>query len=324
MYSNTQALPRPDINTFVLEAANVENLLVAPRIFGVYSSPTREGAYPKITTQLGDLLKAPDGNTPDDFTLRGKDGGYNEINRAHTTDSFVCVDRGLEERIDDSFARDASRFFDVEVITAQMILRQMRLAQEARCASVLFNTSNFNATNSVTAYTEANIATIDFPQDVLNAVDRLTGKGITPNTMVMNQAVWNRLRRSSKLQTYLYGNLPSGLQRMVSDTDLANAFGVQNVIIAAVKKDSAAKKATPSLSHIWNNSYIWIGNTASGDFAAGGAVRQIIWTGDAPDLYVTETYRNEARRGDMVRVRQHATEKVIDQTAGELITTQWA
>jgi hypothetical protein len=324
MYSNTQALPRPDINTFVIEAANVENLLVAPRIFGVYSSPTREGAYPKITTQLGELLKAPDGNTPDDFTLRGKDGSYNEINRAHTSDSFVCVDRGLEERIDDAFSRDASRFFDVEVITAQMILRQMRLAQEVRAAAVLFNSNTFNATNSVTPYTEANIATMDFAQDVTNAVDRLTGKGVTPNTMVLSQPVWNRLRRSARLQTYLYGNLPSGLQRMVSDTDLATAFGIQNVIIAAVRRDTSAKKASSVLSHIWGTNFVWIGNTASGDFAAGGAVRQIIWTGDAPDLFVTETYRNEARRGDMVRVRQFATEKVIDQTAGELITTQWA
>jgi len=324
MYSNTQALPRPDINAYVIEAANVENLLVSPRIFGVYASPTREGAYPKITTQLGDLLKSPDGTAPDDFTLRGKDGSYNEINRAHTTDSFVCVDRGLEERIDDAFARDASRFFDVEVITAQMILRQMRLAQEVRCSSVLYNPSNFNATNSAVAYTEANLATIDFPRDLLDAVDRLTGKGITPNTMVMNIAVWNRLRRSTKLQTYLYGNLPSGNQRMVTEADLGNAFGIQNVIVATVKRDTAAKKGTPSLSHIWNNNYVWLGNTASGDFAAGGAVRQIIWTGDAPDLFVTETYRNEARRGDMVRVRQHTTEKVIDQTAGELITTQWA
>lgn len=324
MYSNTQALPRPDINTFVIEAANIESLLVAPRIFGAYSSPTREGAYPKITTQLGDLLKAPDGNTLDDFTLRGKDGAYNEINRAHTSDSFVCVDRGLEERIDDAFARDAARFFDVEVITAQMILRQMRLAQEKRCCDTLFNAATFNATAAVVAYTEGNLATIDFPQDTLNAVDRLTGKGITPNTMVMNQAVWNRLRRSPKLQTYLYGNLPSGLQRMVTGADLASAFGVENVIIASVKRDTAPKGKTPTLSHIWGSNLIWMGNTASGDFSAGGAVRQIIWTGDAPDLFVTETYRNEARRGDMVRVRQFATEKVIDQTAGELITTNFA
>jgi hypothetical protein len=324
MYSNTQALPRPDINAYVIEAAGIEGLLVAPRIFGVYGSPSREGAYPKITTQLGELLKAPDGDAPDDFTIRGKDGSYNEINRAHTTDSFVCVDRGLEERIDDAFARDASRFFDAEVITAQMILRQMRLAQEKRCASVLFDTNNFNATNSAVAYTESNIATIDFPRDMLDAVDRLTGKGIIPNTVVMNIAVWNRLRRSSKLQTYLFGNLPSGLQRMVTPSDLADAFGIQNIVIAAVKSDTAKKAKTPSLSHIWAPNYVWIGNTASGDFAAGGAVRQIIWTGDAPDLFVSETYRNEARRGDMVRVRQHTTEKVIDQTAGELITTQWA
>ena len=320
MYSNTNAIIRSDINTFVIEAAGIESLLIAPRIFGVYSSPTRAGIYPRIRTALGNLLKSKDGEA--DFTLRGPDGSYNETSRAHEQDTFECFDRGLEERIDDAYARDYSRFFDAEVITAQMVLRQMRLAMEVRCAGVLYNPSNFTTTDTTVAYSEANLATVDFARDVNEALDRLTGKGISPNTMVLNLGLWNRLRRSAKLQTYIFGNLPSGQQRLVNPGDIASVFGITNVFIAAAKHDIASKNKTPVLEHIWNDDYVWIGATGSGDFAAGGAVRQIIWTGDAPDLFVTETYRNETRRGDMVRVRQHASEKVIDQTAGELLATQ--
>lgn len=320
MYSNTNAIIRSDINTFVIEAAGVENLLVAPRIFGAYSSPTRAGIYPRIRTALGNLLKSKDGEA--DFTLRGPDGSYNETSRAHETDTFETVDRGLEERIDDAYARDFSRFFDAEVITATMVLRQMRLAMEVRCASTLYDPSQFNTVNSTVAYSEANLSTIDFALDVNEAIDRLTGKGITPNTMVMNMGLWNRLRRSPKLQTYLFGNLPSGQQRLVNPTDIGSVFGIPNVIVAAAKHDISSKSKTPNLQHIWSDDYIWIGQTGAGDFGSGGAVRQIVWTGDAADLFVTETYRNEARRGDMVRVRQHSAEKVIDQTAAELIATQ--
>jgi flagella basal body P-ring formation protein FlgA len=55
-----------------------------------------------------------------------------------------------------------------------------------------------------------------------------------------------------------------------------------------------------------------------------GVGRTIVWTADAPGMFVTETYRSEPRRGDMVRVRMHSAEKIVDATAGELLTTGWA
>jgi hypothetical protein len=39
---------------------------------------------------------------------------------------------------------------------------------------------------------------------------------------------------------------------------------------------------------------------------------------------VTETYRNETRRSNIVRVRQNTTEKIVDATQGTLITTQYS
>jgi hypothetical protein len=45
-----------------------------------------------------------------------------------------------------------------------------------------------------------------------------------------------------------------------------------------------------------------------------------VWTEDS-ELFTTETYRDEKRRSDMVRVRHNTAEKVIDETAGELIAT---
>ena len=62
-----------------------------------------------------------------------------------------------------------------------------------------------------------------------------------------------------------------------------------------------------------------------GDFTGGGVGRSIVWGADSPGgLFVSETYRDEKRRGNMIRVRMNTDEKIIDETAGELITTQWA
>ena len=231
----------------------------------------------------------------------------------------------MEERIDDVIARDLERFFDVEVLTTKLITRQVMLDYETRVAAAIMNSSTFTATAATVAYTEANLATIDVVFDIFAAKERLTRRGLVPNTLILTDSVFNRLRRSTKLQTFLYGTLGAGTgYRLINTSDLGNALGIPNVFIAAATYDSANKGATPVLTPVWGNTYLWIGYVAGGDFSAMGAGRTIIWTADAPGMFVTETYRSEPRRGDMVRVRMHSAEKIIDATAGELITTNWA
>jgi hypothetical protein len=313
-YSNAGAIIRNDINSYVLQAASVEKTLVAQQVLPPLSVGARAATYPRIRVSRGELLKAAVD------TLRAQDGSYGEITRSYESDTYDCLDRGLEERIDDAFTRDMDRFFDNERITAQMLLRNIMLAAEVRCAAQIYNTSVFATTNSGTAYSEANLATFDFAADFSAAQERLAMFGQVANTLVLNLKMWNRIRRSAKFQAFLFGNLPSGLSRTVKPQDVGDEFGV-NVIIAAGTRDTAKKGQTATLSFIWPDSHVWIGNVQSGDFAAGGAGRTLVWSEDS-DLYTTETYREEGRRGDMVRVRQNCVEKIIDETAGQLIATQ--
>ena len=312
-YANTGAAIRSDINTIVTQAANADKQFIADKVLPVYTSNTKTGIYPVLKIAKGELLGALTG------TERAQGGSYNEIVRAYESDTFDCLDRGLQERIDDAFAQDFSRFTDVEVSTAALLLRNIKAAAEVRAAAALFNSSTFTTTSATVDILEANLATVDVPKDIDNAIERLALKGQTANTLVVNQRIWNRFKRSTKLQSYLYGNLPSGVQRTVKPEDLGSEFGL-NIVIAAASKNSAKKNATASLSFIWSDAYFWIGNVQGGDFTAGGAGRTIVWTQDS-DLYTTETWRDEDRRSDMLRVRQHCVEKIIDSTAGELIAT---
>ena len=316
MYVNTAAIIRHDLNSFVEEAAGADAYFIGQKVMPVFASPVKAGVFPKIEIEGGELMKA-------ESTKRGPSGTYNEVARKITTDNYTCVDRGLEERIDDVFVRDMSRFFDVEVLTSKLITRSMMLDYEIRVANKLFDTTVFNTTNASTAFTEANIATFDFPREVMEAKERLTRKGIIPNTMILSDSLFNRVRRSSKLQTFLYGSLGAGTSyRLVNAQDIASAFNIPQVLVAAATFDTAAKGADQSLSPVWSSDYIWVGNVQEGDFSAMGAGRTIVWTGDSPSLFQTETYRNEARRGDMVRVRHHTDEKIVDATSAEIIYAQ--
>jgi len=69
----------------------------------------------------------------------------------------------------------------------------------------------------------------------------------------------------------------------------------------------------------------WVGCTKGGDYSEGGAGRTLVWEADIPSgLYATETYRDEKRRSDRVRVRTNSIEKVLNGNAGQLIATAWA
>jgi hypothetical protein len=318
MYSNSAAVIRQDLSVFAEEASGADNYFIASKIMPVIESPVKAGVYPRIRMAGGQLLKA-------ESTRRGPTGTYNEVDRKIETDTFDCVDRGLEERIDDVIARDFSRFFDVEVLTTKLITRQIMLDYEIRVAAAIMNTSTFNTTGLTTALTEANLGTMDIVADIFAAKERLTRRGLVPNTIIMTDSVFNRLRRSIKLQTFLYGTIGAGTgYRLINAQDIGNALGIPNVFIAAATYDSADKGQAPILKPVWGNDTIFIGYVAGGDFSAMGVGRTIVWTADAPGMFVTETYRSEPRRGDMVRVRMHSAEKIVDATAGEILTTGWA
>lgn len=319
-YANTAAVSRPEISAFLEEAIGAERYFIGQLVMPIYTSKARAGRYPRMKIEGGELLRAQS-------TKRSPTGTYNEVTRRFDWDTYDCVDRGLEERVDDAITREMADFFDAEVLTGKLVTRGVMLDYEVRVAEAVMNDDNFNATNGSVVYSEANIATIDFPKDLMEAKERLTRKAQIPNTLILSESAFNRIRRSTKLQTFLYGTLGQGTAyRLVNPEDIAKAFLIERVMVASATYDSSVKGSTAAnLIPIWGNDYLFLGNVQGGDFSAGGVGRTIVWGADCPGgLVVTETYRAENRRGDMVRVRQNTAEKIIDGTAGELISTRWA
>jgi hypothetical protein len=317
MYPN--ATSRPEISVFLEEAAQAESYFIAPSIMPVYSVKARAGRYPRIRIRDGALLKG-------ESTKRGPTGTYNEVDRKFEWDTYDCVDRGLTERVDDVVEEEFADFFEAEVLTSKLVARALGIDYEKRVADLIMNSANFTATAGAVNYTEANLATINFPKDLMDAKTRLARKGVTPNMMIITDTLFNRIRRSTLLQNFLYGNLGSGTSyRMVNQEDIAKAFNLTQCLVASATIDSGKKGQDSSLAPIWSTSHIFLGQVASGDFTSGGVGRTLVWDADCPGgLFTTETYRDEDRRSQIVRVRTNSTEKIIDSNAGELITTNFA
>lgn len=317
-YNTTDSVPRQDISTLLMEAVHQEKHYIAPMLLPIYGSEREVGRYPKFTIGKGELLKR-------ESQKRGATGTYNESEEVFEWDSYQTVEYGHEKRIDDVVRKQMRDFFDAEMVTAKFCSNKLMLDYEVEAANALLNPATFTAAAAGTAYTEANLDTMDVPADINAVIEALTLVGEEPNTIVLSLPLFNRIKRSKKLQTYLYGHLNTsqGGSNITSQI-IADAFGIANVIVAKKSHDNAIKGKT-NVVPVWSNNYIWIGDVQGGDFMNGGAGRTIIWDADSEGgLFTTDQYRDEARRGDKIRVRSNRVIKVVNPNSARLITTNWA
>ena len=323
MYNNSTAVYRPDIQAFLMQAEDVEEAFIAQDLFPLHNTSKRTGQYPKITIAGGGLMRA-------DESTRNATGTYNEITRGHTWDNFKLTDRGLKVRIDDDKADEMDDFLDLEVTESRLLKRSLLYGHESRAATALMDTSIFSYEDKKVAYTEANLATIDFPYDMMLAIKRLKNRGVLPNTIVLSDTLWNLIRRSTMLNNYIFGATNS-IKRLIKAKDIGDAFseeagGPITVKVASASLDTSNRaKSTSTFTPIWGNAAIWVGKVKGGDLQAGGATRCLSWTKAVKSgLFETESWRDEERRGDMIRIRSYSDFKVLDETAGQIITTSYA
>jgi len=306
---------RADIAQAVFEGlSNKNNLFIGTEVMPVFSSDVRSGAYLKLNLGDSEALN-------DDALKIAAGAGYPRTSRRFSSDSFDAIEYGLEEVLPDSNRRDLDRFFDTEVNIASMLLRQIQVSHEARVASAAFAANGLTAISASAAYTDANITSFDVPGDVAQAKLELAKYGVLANTLIMSMPVFERIRRSAKVQNQFFGIVPSDQSRLLSEGEVAAAVGVDRVLVGRAPKNTAKKGQVYSGGFIWSNTYMALANTVGGDFSGGGFGRTIVWAADSPVPFVSETYRDEARRADVLRVRQNSAEKVIDGSSIIRITT---
>jgi hypothetical protein len=325
MYANAGAVFRADLAGVVMQTSEWETGLIASRVLPVVNVDTKDGQYPKFNLTQGQLLKR------ESNIARAVGAAYSRGTAAWEQDTYATQERGHEMPIDLNTIKDMSRFFDVESTTALLCKRKPLLEWEIRAAAATFSTGNYGSeTNSGTAYTIANIATFDVGLDVDLAKERLLGKGESSNnlSLVMSNAVFIRLRASTKLQNRLRGiGVSADTILQVDEAAVAEALGVKEVIVGKNYYDIAAENVAFSGSAIWGNTYIWVGRLGSGgspaSMLAGGAQYTLNWSQYGPPMGVF-SYQEPQTNSVVIRASHHVTEKVVNANQGTLIGTQYS
>lgn len=319
-YTNASATPRSDIYALVMQANQKWNeVFIGDKVLPVKSEDVKRGIYMKAGLTNAQLMNG-------DAKARESGAAYQRINRSYDTDLFDAQEYGLESVIDDAYESEVERFMNLEATEAMLLERNLRIAYEIRVAAAVMNATTFTATAAKVSYTETLLATQNIAADVAAAKERMRLNGTAPNSIIMSLTLFNMIRRSPLLQNQVYGVVPrgAGQNKQPEADDIARALGVDNLYVAAAAKNGNAEGQTHSGAFIWGNVYIAVCQIEGGEYQAGGIGRTIQWSKDTTGLFTPETYRDDRIRSNIMRVRQHTAEKIIDTKACELITTSYS
>jgi hypothetical protein len=310
---------RADINQALIEGPAADVGLIGATLLPLQNVQAKSGTYLKVELAGGELLS-------NNAASRSAGSGYQRSIRSFTSANYATEEFGLEELLDDSNVQDLNRFFSYESETARFLLRQLKLSHEKRVSDLLWaNTTPFTTSDQsrAVAYTQGNVTTIDVARDVAAAKLALAKLGYEANCVAMSANVFELIRRSTLLQNQFFGVISDTGARLLTEAEIAAALGVQTLAVGRAAINSANKGKAYSGGFVVPDTKIIVGQIAGGEFTAGGIGRTLVWAADAAG-FVSESYRDEARRSNVLRVRMNTDEVVIDPNAAVRITTDFS
>jgi len=178
-----------------------------------------------------------------------------------------------------------------------------------------------------------NFATNSAISDILASIRRVKAKGEVPDTVIMSGPVYERIRVGTLTMNYVAGQLGRGSEVTANALQAALAdMGIKQVLIGDSYYNTAADGATPSLTQIWSNTYIWVG--AAGKIVSGedglaqdytGAGMTMFWEPfSQSEGYYVESYPDPSVDSNIIRVKDSSVPHLGNTRAGDLIATQYS
>lgn len=318
--SSSLATLRPDLSESFMEFDLAMDAagMISNRVFPVVSVAQQSGNFGKIPIEQ--LLQQRD-------TKRSPGSGYSRGNFTFDDATYACVEHGAEEPVDDREAAMYAEYFDAEMIAAQRAYSAVLRNAEQRVADAVFNTTTWTGASLTTAVTnEWDDTTNATPlTDVEAAVQQIyDNSGLWANALIINRKVFRNLRNCDQVIDRI-NSAGAGSPSKASDVTvemLAQAFDLDNIIVAGTSKNTANEGQSASVSQIWSGEYAMVCKVAtSGDFREPCIGRTFHWSGDGSSIGGTvENYRDESVRADIIRVRHDVDEIVLYAQAGHLLS----
>lgn len=265
----------------------------------------------------------------DVVTERAPGAEYGRSGQKFTNFSFATKEYGHEEVVDDREARLYASYLEADMAAAQRIQGILMRRLEKEICDLLTDTSS-TFTGALTDASAAAWTTVstDIIQEVEEAMlDFRTNSGLLPNVMVVGYDRYRAMLRNTGIidrLKYWGGNDPN-VGAMEANTDLvAKAVGIDKLLVAGMVRNGAIEGQSRSLNQIWNGTKVGFYRVAMTDDIKEPCVgRTFVWTEDGanPDGSVLfESYRDDSRRGRVIRGRHESQAKVAYDKLGFVLT----
>jgi len=302
--------------TFRQDIAQViqENMLGAGQFVGLEVMPllpvdARNGSFSKIAFSTVKTKAVDD--------KRGTSGYYNEVVHEVEEDTYNCKKRGLVEPVDDDDALVLGAYFDAEVSAADHCRYYLQLNREKRISTIAFATSTSYKDDAIAKWDDATnaqpVKDVDLAKNALiDQVNGMVGGGARIIGIGNNKARTN-LRSTDDIKNRAYGG--GNIQTTtISDAQLAEILGLDGVYFSGLKQAG---------SDIWASTIFGLFIVYDGQNlrSVPHYGRTMLWRDSTPTDMMVETYRDEGRESDMVRVKHNSVEKRLVDRAHRLITT---
>jgi len=270
-------------------------------------------------------------------TERQPKATYSRDSFQWTTDSYAVQEHGVEEVVDDATIERYGDILRAEVIHTQRAIDRVLRRLEYDIADLAFDsTTTFSSYNTAasTAWTTRSTATP--VEDIDDAIESVIGQcGMRPNALVLSDYALTEMTRTAQIQDLLKYSGQDDPKMLRAISGLKDLFDLDYVLVGKGNYNSAIRGATASFSRFWDATkagvYCVNNDGMQGDlesptpnvgrtiFSTSGNAA-VPGVGDGEDSLIVEEYREEARRGGVIRARNKRQVKVIHAAAGHVIT----
>lgn len=256
-------------------------------------------------------------------TKVGRKSGVNQIDWSASETSASTRDYGLEDVIpqaDIENAKAAMRFYGNQAVdpaerSTELLADLVALDREIRVGAAVFNAANYATANKTTLTGTgqwSDFANSNPVDAMLAAMDSMI---IRPNTLVLGQAVWTKLRQHPKVVNAYYGNQANA--GAVPREALAALLEIDTILVGQAFVNTAKRGQTASLSRVWGKNAALLHLNPNLKDPKGGLTYG--FTGQWGDR-IAGTIESDPnvglRGGDRVRVGESVVELITCNDAG--------
>ena len=322
-YSNLHPVDQI-LTGIVSEAVPSDAQLIADRVMERVDIPERSGTL--LVENTRSFMGAPEADS-----RRAPGAGRQSLssfNRSSLT--FKAEIHSFEDSIAMEDIEDSQYPGTEEARSARKVRRALLLAQEKRCADLMFSTAQFtNNTTPATKFDATGAEPLSFLHQQLDVL-RAANHGIVADTMVLGYNVFRALARNPEIRSFV-GDSGQGIasgNRILADSAvievLRSVLAVPNVYVGSARRETAIPGATSSEADIWNTEtiglYILRGSDAVAQKSGGVKAMPVA----ALNMQYKGLQAGQYDSLDLVRRHvwgEHVQQfKLVDATRGRLLT----